>query len=156
MELKGIIDVFSALLTPLIAIVALYIAYQQYKVNKSRLNQERYARRLEVFKAVRSYISSIAREGKTDFQKVTQFYADVGEADFLFKADIPKQIEKLYKKGVELAELHEKLYPSDGSPGLPKGQERSEVAKQQSEALKWFFDELPNTKRLFKKYLRVI
>jgi len=155
MQLKGIMDVFSALLTPLIAIVALYIAYQQYKVNRSRLNHELYVRRLEVFKSIRKYISSIAREGKTDFPKVTQFYADAGEADFLFKDDIPEQIEKLYKKGLELAELHEKLYPSDGSPGLSVGKERSKVAKQQSEALKWFFDELPNTKRLFKKYLRV-
>jgi hypothetical protein len=155
MEFKELIAIFSALLTPLIAILAIFIAYRQYKVNRSRLNHELYVRRLEVFKAIRRYISSIAREGKTDFPTVIQFYSDAGEADFLFKDDIPEQIEKLYKKGLELAELHEKLYPSDGSPGLSVGKERSKVAKQQSEALKWFFEELPNTKRLFKRYLRV-
>lgn len=155
LEFKEIVNILSALLTPLIAVLALTIAYRQYKVSRSRLNHELYVRRLEVFKAIRKYISSIARDGKTDFPRVTQFYADAGEADFLFKDDITEQIEKLYKKGLALAELHEKLYPSDGSPGLPVGEERSKVAKQQSEALKWFFDELPNTKRLFKKYLRV-
>ena len=155
LEFKEIVDILSALLTPLIAIVAIFIAYRQYKVNRSRLNHELYVRRLEVFKAIRKYISSIAREGKTDFPTVTQFYADAGEADFLFKDDIPEQIEKLYKKGLELAELHEKLYPSDGSSGLAVGKERNKVAKQKSEVLKWFFDELPKTKRLLKRYLRV-
>ena len=31
------IDVFAALLTPAIALVAVYIAFQQHKINKQRL-----------------------------------------------------------------------------------------------------------------------
>ena len=44
------IDILAALLTPTIALIALYIAYQQYKINQQRLRHETYERRLEFIK----------------------------------------------------------------------------------------------------------
>lgn len=47
MDLKDIINILSALLTPTIAILGLYIAYQQWKSNESKRRQELFDLRYE-------------------------------------------------------------------------------------------------------------
>ncbi|SDY14887.1 hypothetical protein SAMN05421754_1002109 [Nitrosomonas sp. Nm58] len=49
--------------------------------------------------------------------------------------------------------LHERMYPSDGSPGLPVGEERSKVASDNSKLLKWHTDQLTSSKEFFAKKL---
>lgn len=153
--IKTVIEILSAALTPVIAVIAIYIAYQQFRINRSRLAHGLYERRLAVFKAVRSFIGDVARLGSTDFSRVTQFYAEAAEADFLFGQDVTDVIEKLYDQGLRLAELKEQLYPPPGERALPKGEERSRVAHAKSEVLKWFFDQLPEIKKVFKRYLQM-
>jgi hypothetical protein len=46
------IDLLSAALTPLIAAIVAYIAYQQYRVNRLRLSHDLFERRLKIFEAV--------------------------------------------------------------------------------------------------------
>ena len=53
MFIEEMIEISTALLTPIIAIIATYIAYQQWKTNQLKLNLERYDRRLEVYEEVR-------------------------------------------------------------------------------------------------------
>ena len=40
--MEQIFEISKGLLTPVIAIVATYIAYQQWKTNRQKLNLERY------------------------------------------------------------------------------------------------------------------
>ena len=151
MTVKDYVEIVSDLFSPLTAIVAAYIAWRQYQISFSSL----YERRLKVFMAFMSYLADIMREGKTSYQRVTQFYAEASEAEFLFKGKILNKLEELYKNGIRLVTLHEKLYPSDGSPGLPVGEERSRVAKEESDLLRWFVEQTKETKELFKKQMKV-
>jgi hypothetical protein len=155
MNLKDLVDILSAALTLVIAGVVAYIAVQQYRVNKMHLRYESYERRLRVFKAVQTFLSVIARDGSANFHQCTQFYSDASEAVFLFKKEIQEYIKQLYYKGIDLTTLHERLYPSDGSPGLPKGKERSKVARKKKEVLEWFLNELDNSKWIFRKHMGV-
>lgn len=61
-QAAGLTDVLSALLTPLIAAIAVYIAYRQFRVERLRLQHELYERRLKVYRAVQSFLSDIMRE----------------------------------------------------------------------------------------------
>lgn len=156
MDIKSIVEGLSAGLTPLIAVVMTYIAYQQWRTNKSRLTHELYDRRLAVFKAVRAFYGEMGDAGTAKYGMVMRFYAATAEADFLFGDDIRKHIEDLYKKGMNLASLHEKMYPSSGEPGLPVGPDRSKVADEHGELLLWFLqDAVAETRKMFRKYLRV-
>jgi len=155
-DIKSIIEGLSAGLTPLIAVVMTYIAYQQWCTNKSRLTHELYDRRLAVFKAVRAFYGEMGDAGTAKYGMVMRFYAATAEADFLFGDDIRKHIEELYTKGMNLASLHEKMYPSSGGPGLPGGSERSKVADEHGKLLLWFLqDAVAETRQMFRKYLRV-
>lgn len=64
MCVEQLIEIFEALLTPVIAMVATYIAWQQWKTNQQKLNLERYDRRLRVYEEVRKILSIIGRDAK--------------------------------------------------------------------------------------------
>jgi hypothetical protein len=155
MTFKDWVQILNALLTPLIAVIAAYIAWQQYLTNHNSLRNQLYERRHAVFKAFMSYLADIIREGKTNYQRTGQFYAEASEAEFLFSDAIPKHMEELYSKGIDLVSLHEKIYPSDGSPGLPVGEERGKVVKETGDLIKWFLRQIKITKEMFKSEMKV-
>jgi len=146
----------SAGLTPLIAVVMTYIAYQQWRTNKSRLTHELYDRRLTVFKAVRAFYGEMGDAGTAKYGIVMKFYAATAEAEFLFGDEVREHMEELYEKGMHLASLHEKMDPSSGEPGLPVGEERSKVAEEHGKLYLWFRqDGITETRKRFRKYLAV-
>ena len=147
------VDVLSSLFTPMIAIVAVYIAFQQHKINDQRLRHETYERRLKVYKSVQRHLSVILREGKTTYQECSEFYSEASEAAFLFDNTVMERIDEIYKKSIDMVALYEQMYPSDGSPGLPVGNERSEVAHKNTELKKWHHNQLGESKEFFAKKL---
>jgi hypothetical protein len=48
MDLKALVEASSAALTPVVAILTVYIAYQQYQTNMSKLRLDLYDRRRKV------------------------------------------------------------------------------------------------------------
>lgn len=156
MDIKCIIEGLSAGLTPLIAVVMTYIAYQQWRTNKGRLTHELYDRRLTVFKAVTAFYGEMGDAGTAKYGIVTKFSVATAEAEFLFGDEVEEHIEELYKKGMHLASLHEKMYPGSGEPGLPVGEERSRVAEEHGKLHLWFQQNgRTETRKRFRKYLAV-
>jgi hypothetical protein len=64
LDWRFLVDVLSALLTPDIAGITVWIAYQQMKTTRMRLNFEQYERRLEIYKALDAFYGEIATHGK--------------------------------------------------------------------------------------------
>ena len=147
------LEIISGLLVPLIACFGAYIAYQQYKINKLRLRSETYERRLTVYKSVQRYLSEVMRDGKTSYQKALQFSSDASEAAFLFDSSVQDKIDLIYEKSIEMVSISEKLNPSDGSPGIPKGEERNILVNEVSDLTKWHIKELKSSREFFAKRL---
>src|SRR6267142_3338994 len=103
MCIEQIAEISKALLTPVIAVVALYIAWQQWKTNQQKLVLDRYDRRLRVYEEVKKILSIIIRDAKASVQDLLRFRTAVSEADFLFGPEIPEYIDTIYKRGVALA-----------------------------------------------------
>jgi hypothetical protein len=143
------------LITPLTALIAVYIAWQQYKVSRSILRKDLYEKRLRVYQAFMSYLSEIVRNGKVDCNRAIQFYAESSECEFLFNSELVEKADELYKQGIELWYLNNQLNPADGSTGLPVGEQRSQVAHEASELYRWFTDQLSNTRELFKEQMSI-
>lgn len=154
MTCKEWIDVFNAFLTPLIAILAVYIAWKQYQIEHHSLRSQLYERRMAVFKAYMSFLAEVMRDGNTNFQRLGQFYAEASEADFLFSDRFGKKREEIYKKGLDLISTDRKLTPSDAG-GLPVGSERTKVADENSDLLKWFKEQIAETRDLFKSEMKI-
>ena len=57
--MTDLVEFSKALLTPVIAIVATYIAWQQWKTNQLKLHLDRYDRRSAVYEDVRQILTSL-------------------------------------------------------------------------------------------------
>jgi hypothetical protein len=100
LDAKGFVDFFSALLTQTIAGVTVYIAYQQWRVNKTRLDLDLHDRRLAGYKAVDASYGELATLGTARFSMVLQLRVATAEATFLFPAEVENHLAELYKKEV--------------------------------------------------------
>ena len=70
--MQASIQMFSALLTPVIAAIAVYIAHQQWQTNCRRLELDSCDRRLRVYQAVSQFISKVL----TDLSPQPQDFSD--------------------------------------------------------------------------------
>jgi hypothetical protein len=78
----------QGLLTPLIAIITTYIAWQQWQGNKLKLNLDRYDRRLRIYQEVVKMLKTCANGEIQEFSVIIDFGAATAEGDFLFGPEI--------------------------------------------------------------------
>lgn len=143
----------QALLTPLIAIVATYIAWQQWQTNKQKLEMDRYDRRLHVYEEVRKILSIVLRDAKASYEDLLKFRTSVSEADFLFGPDITDYIDEIYKRGVKLAYWSGEYRDSTQAHG--EGYDHDKVVDGMHTELTWLTEQFEPAKQKFKKYLDI-
>ena len=61
-----IFEILSAFLTPLIALLALWIAYQQFRVQKYRTRFDLFERRMKIYESVRETLVIVFRDGSVE------------------------------------------------------------------------------------------
>ncbi|MHB1494565.1 MAG: hypothetical protein ACYCR3_09540 [Acidithiobacillus sp.] len=152
-----IAELSKALLTPVIAIVATYIAWQQWKTNQLKLHLDRYDRRLKVYEEVRQILSIIGRDAKASYDDLLKFKRAVSEADFLFGPDIPTYIEEIYQR--DSGYLIKLQYWSgeyrDYTQSKPEGYDHQKVCDGMHAKLIWLMKQFEPAKQKFKKYLDI-
>lgn len=151
MTIDQFIRLFSALLTPLIAFITVYIAYQQWLVNRQKLRLELYDRRLRIYEEIKKIISIITRDAKPTTDDLLKFRISVSEADFLFDSDIPEYIDEIYKRGLNLWRCHEEY--RDITMPETENYDHKKVVSEMTEELEWLVHQYEPAKLKFKKYL---
>jgi hypothetical protein len=146
-----LIQLLSALLTPVIAVVTTYIAVQQYRTSRLKFKLELFEKRYAVYQGVKNFILSAVREANLSNDDFFKLNEETQDAFFLFDERVDKYIDELRSKGSRLRSLNERL--SDQS--LPIGEERSKLAEEDAELNTWFGNQLLESKQVFKKHLRV-
>lgn len=149
---KTLIDILSALLTPLIAIIATYIAYQQYRTNKLQLQNELYERRLEIYRALRQFIGLAVQYGGVPNEELPKFLRGTSESYFLFGDDVAKYLNEVYLKGVDYNYVYNRLHPDSSSINQ---KELEQLANKGEELIKWFSAQFEISEKLFGTYMRI-
>jgi hypothetical protein len=144
---------FQAFLTPVVAVVAVYIAWQQYKTNRLKIRSDLFERRLKVFLKVRSVLSSVIPEGRANKEEFLKFRTAVAEAYFIFGQEIEDYLDEVYRHGIALA-------TADEMSRTPREQRSDDydvkqVAADKDAELGWLMAQLPVVKAKLKKYLDV-
>lgn len=153
MSLGEIAEFSKQMLTPVIAIVATYIAWQQWKTNKQKLVLDRYDRRLKVYEEVVQILSIILRDAVASYEDLIKFRRAVSEADFLFEPEIIKYIDEIYRRGVQL-QRWSKEYRDYKQP-IPEGYDHQKVCDSMHNELTWLIEQFEPAKQKFKKYLDI-
>jgi len=166
----------SGLLTPLIAIIAAYIAYQQYRsykkqgelklkldtlnseLEKNRLKLEEYKlkldlynKRYQIFDKTKKLLHKINQDAKIDLIKLRDFMFETNESKFLFDNDISSYLSELKKNTIELNHLTDDLNKTNLYP--VNSPERANKIKRDRELTTWFTSEYENIEMRFDKYL---
>lgn len=153
MCIEQAIDVSKALLTPLIAVVATYIAWQQWQTNRQKLVLDRYDRRLRVYEEVRKILSIIVRDAKASYEDLLKFRTSVSEADFLFGPEIAEYIDEIYKRGVKLQYWNGEY--RDYTQPKPEDYDHKKIVDGMHAELTWLSEQFEPAKQKFKKYLDI-
>ena len=151
MCVEQVIEISTALLTPLIAIVATYIAWQQSATNKQKLKLEKYDRRLHVYEEVIKILSIILRDANASREDLLIFRTSVSEADFLFESEIMEYIDEIYKRGLNLGRWNQEY--RDYNQEYLEGYDHKKVVDEIHKESIWFSEQFDSAKEKFRKYL---
>lgn len=153
--MSSFIQIFQGLLTPVIAGIAVYIAYQQWKVNKRKYDLDRYERRLRIYQRVVEMLRLIIKDYKLEFHDLPKFSADTAEADFLFGGEISEYISEFYTHAVNLCAARAELRDSTHNQTVPANFDRRKVVDAIAREEMWFLGQHDVAKERFKKYLDI-
>ena len=153
MSLQAGIDLFSALLTPLVAAIAVYIAYQQWQTNRRKLDLDLYDRRLRIYQTVSRFISKVLTDLFPEPQDFSEYWRDTAEADFLFGSDIRDYVRTLAKRAAQLRRWRSEY--RDYSQPKNKDYDHDKVVAGTEQETRWFAAQPEAARRLFAKYLSV-
>jgi len=145
------INILTALLAAVIAIITTYIAFQQLALARQKRDLELYDRRSRIFKATMEFIRRVLRDWEVTEDILDQFVRDTAETSFFFEKDVEDQIETLYVKGLDLLYAAKEKPASRGSSGTEAA--HAPIRFQQDILVDWFAKQPKQTKDLFKPYL---
>lgn len=145
----NLIEILTALLTPLIAIVTVTILVLQYILANNRWRLNLYDKRFAIYLVVTTHIANVLGKASLTDQENFEFLRKTKEVDFLFKEEVIEYIREIYLKGNDLI-LSQKMI---------KGQKDEKVFENyvaiNGEVINWFQKQFDITRNIFKGYLDV-
>lgn len=151
MDYRQIVDIFSAALAPLIAIIAVYIAYQQFQTNRSRLRHDLYEKRIKIYRKIYEHLGSVVAFGDVQRERIIDFYSETSDSHFLFDNEISDYVELIYQKSNE---LNRGMKYIKGEYKCSE-EERQKAVDKDAQLMLWFSNQFEVTKKKFTKYLRI-
>jgi hypothetical protein len=148
--------VLNALLTPLIAVIATYIAWQQWQGNKLKLKMERYERRLRVYQEVVKMLKTCANGELRVFSVIVDFGAATAEGDFLFGPEIREYISEISTRAAKLRSANVQF--KDFTQPVSQGYDHEKIVNEINTQTAWFVEQLVEksvARNKFSKYLDI-
>ncbi len=132
--------------------IAIWIARQQWKINKSKFKFELYSKRYEIFQVVNRFYWAAIEKSNVTHEELSEFKLGIREADFLFKSDVIEFLEELLKRAVKL-KLFQSLYRNNSQEPHPENYDHENIVAKIYDTEMWFADNLDRSKLVFKPYL---
>jgi len=148
------INWITAIFSIFTAIIAVLIAYGQYRNASYRIKMDLFDKRFEFYDKLRNIlITSISGIDKNNMFDVFQ---EIGEckrlAVFLFDDEFAKEISNIDNRVIELTRIYARLH-EEGS--LPVGEARNEAVDQQMELLNEFIELKDTLETKFSRFMKL-
>jgi hypothetical protein len=150
-EIKETVQILSAALAPTTAIVAVSLAFSQYRLERAKFRHQLYERRLAIYTSTAKLLATIMSTAKAELKDLFEFTRETNQSYFLFGADISDYLDEIYRQGVTLRSQNQKM---DNSI-FPTEEARARVIDQNDALLKWFADQLSVSRKKFAPYIRL-
>lgn len=118
----------TALLVPVVALIAAYIAYAQWKTARNKLRFELFEKRFAVYRGVCDLLGSIVCNGKVSDVALQEYLRATSNAKWVVSSDVAKYLEEeVYKPAILLQCLDAEI------EGTQRGEERTQkISKRTS------------------------
>lgn len=140
------IDIFSALLTPVIVIIATWIAYRQWRTSEDVNKLNKYEKRYSVYQALKDALLEIGREGNISEKGRDQLTIKTGESVFIFDDDVVDYVKTFREKSLRIYQVNRNLSNHIG--------ETKELALELEKLEEWFQDQHQKIIGKFLPYLK--
>ena len=137
-----------AILTIIIGGLVAFVAYSQFILARDKFKLDLFEKRFAIYKGVQSFLTDIMKEAKVTIERLFQYRAETQDSMFLFDGKIAEYLKEIDEKALNLYAIA--LERSD----MPKGDQGSSLAKEESELLRWLISQLPKLKDIFSPYLK--
>ncbi|MFZ5531620.1 MAG: hypothetical protein ACOY4U_11310 [Pseudomonadota bacterium] len=138
---KSALDFFSALLPFVLSVIAAYIAFAQWRVNKNKLKLDLFEKRFQVFTAAKDFIAHCLTNGYRPTQEAKhEFLQRTKGAEFLFNKKVKELVDEIWSKSVELE-------------GYSYDQNTAEHAKERHACATWLSNKLNSINKDFAPFM---
>ena len=137
----------APLLAVVIAGVGAWVALQQVRIARVRLQHDLYDRRFAVFEAARKFLAEVLTQRYPSDDHVRSYVVGTADAGFLLNDDVAAYLEEIRKRGSRLGAIEVALKP------LPVGNERTAFVQQEEELFSWMMEQ---TARRFGREVQTI
>lgn len=141
-------QILSGLLTPMIAILAGYIAWRQYQTARARLKLDLYERRFRVYRGLMDLVAAVVCDGGASRWALARYYSETNEKQFLFGPDVIEYMKTAREKAVRLRQVSRKIKNPPGQQ-----EQAAAVEEEQEQLLSWFDTQVDEAQAKFAKYL---
>jgi hypothetical protein len=146
---KKLLEVFSGLLTPVLAVIASIILVKQYRVEKNRWRLALYDKRYAVYEAAMSFIAGIVRTGTATNEALFEYLRACRDKEFLFGSKVQELLGNIYNKANEIVTADSLL-----KSNLPANQV-ADLCQRKQQLQLWLGKQFEVTKAEFSPYLAV-
>lgn len=140
-------DYFSAILTPIVAVLAIWIAYRQYDTQQYQVRLDLFERRIKIIEDVRTVLTDIDKHYSGDPKNVNLelFRVAYRHSMYLFSTDIQTYLKGIDSRigSLEGIELELKKESSD----------KETLNKQKDVIIVWLREQRPGHEKKFEKFM---
>lgn len=150
---RATFDLFSALLTPLIAVLAIYIAFQQKNIKEKRLKFKLFEKRFEVYESIMDFIGWVLTTGGVSYTESTTkeviFLEKTNASWALFSHEVEQFIKDVNSTFQEIKEREKLLITKTNQT------EREKLATQIHDFRESLRNQWTESKKISEKDLRI-
>lgn len=142
----------QAATTVVIAAIATWIAYQQYRTNALKTKLDLFDRRYRVFEEMRDILGAMFTVG-ADTDRILDFWTKTVETEFLFGSEIEKYRKEISDRATKQSIAKEEVITSLNKDA--PSEERTKPVEARRVGVVWATAEMENLPVRFRKYLDV-
>jgi len=147
--LKGL----DTLLAPIVGLIALWIAYQQWRTNQQKLDIELYDRRLRIYIEIKTFFRKIIANADVKTDDIVNLWESTVEVDFIFSPKIRKLINEINSHASQYKSWKEQF--KDLNQPKPQNYNPKEITDGMRKESDWFIEQFEPATNLFKEEMRL-
>lgn len=139
----------SALMTPVIGFLGIWIAFRQHKSQQYALRRDLMSQRLTIFDAVRELLEDGLKNRLPPIEAVDRFNKATVSAVFLFRPEVVNYLDELRKKYLDMWSISDQ----QAEEGFESQLEEKAMLAKRRELRSWMRTQLLNARDVFKAHM---